>query len=169
MAPVIQECERRSLDYFVLHTGQHYSYEMDRFFEELELPLPRYNLDVGSGSHAEKTGKIMAGVEKHMIREEPDVVLVQGDTNTVMDDALAAAKLHIKVGHVEACLRSYNRTMPEEINRQAADHISDYLFAPTSLSEKNLRAEGIPREKIHVTEIRLWIRCIRTWILPGRG
>ncbi|MHC1688646.1 MAG: non-hydrolyzing UDP-N-acetylglucosamine 2-epimerase [Methanothrix sp.] len=152
MAPVIRECQRRNLDYFVLHTGQHYSYTMDSiFFEQLELPSARYNLDVGSGSHAEQTGKIMAGVEKVLMEERPDVVLVQGDTNTVMAAALAASKLHIKVGHVEAGLRSYDRTMPEEINRVVADHISDYLFAPTDNSRLNLRKEGIAEEKIHVT------------------
>jgi len=125
---------------------------MDRiFFEELELPPARYNLDVGSGSHAEQTGKIMAGVEKVIGAEKPDIVLVQGDTNTVMAGALAASKLHIKVGHVEAGLRSYDRTMPEEINRVVADHISDYLFAPTKNSRQNLLKEGIDKEKIHVT------------------
>lgn len=152
MAPIIRECERRKLDYFVLHTGQHYSHQMDSiFFEQLELPEARYNLDVGSASHAEQTGRIMAGVEKVMMDEKPDVVLVQGDTNTVLAGALAASKLHIKVGHVEAGLRSYDRTMPEEINRVVADHISDYLFAPTENSRENLRKEGISEEKIHVT------------------
>lgn len=152
MSPVIRECERLRLDHFVLHTGQHYSYEMDKvFFEELELPSPRYNLDVGSGSHAEQTSKIMTGVEKVLMEERPDVVLVQGDTNTVMAGALAASKLHIKVGHVEAGLRSFDRNMPEEINRVVADHISDYLFAPTDISRDNLRREGIAEEKIHVT------------------
>jgi UDP-N-acetylglucosamine 2-epimerase (non-hydrolysing) len=103
MAPVIRECQRRSLDYFVLHTGQHYSYEMDRvFFEELELPSPEHNLDVGSGNHGEQTGKILSGVERVLTKESPDLVLVQGDTNTVMARALAASKLDIKVGHVEA-------------------------------------------------------------------
>jgi hypothetical protein len=116
MSPVVRECEKRGLDYFILHTGQHYSYEMDRiFFEELELPQPKYNLDVGSGTHAEQTGKILVGVEKVLMKERPDVVLVQGDTNTVLAGALAATKLHIKVGHVEAGLRSYDRRMPEEI------------------------------------------------------
>lgn len=152
MSPLIRACEKRNLDYFVLHTGQHYSYEMDKaFFDDLELPKPAYNLDVGSGSHAEQTGKIMEGIEKVLIEEKPDVVLVQGDTNTVLAGALAASKLHIKVGHVEAGLRSYDRSMPEEINRVVADHVSDYLFAPTELSKQNLLKEGIEESKIFVT------------------
>lgn len=152
MAPIIRECERRGLDYFVLHTGQHYSYQMDRvFFEELELSRPEYNLDVGSGSHAEQTGRIMDGVEKVLMEKKPEEVLVQGDTNTVMAGALTASKLHIKVGHVEAGLRSYDRSMPEEINRVVADHISDHLFAPTENSRENLRKEGVEEEKIHIT------------------
>ena len=152
MSPLIRECEKRNLDYFVLHTGQHYSYEMDRaFFDDLELPEPAYNLDVGSGSHAEQTGKIMEGIEKVIIKEKPDVVLVQGDTNTVLAGTLAASKIHIKVGHVEAGLRSYDRSMPEEINRVVADHVSDYLFAPTELSKQNLLKEGIEESKIFVT------------------
>ena len=151
MAPVIRECQRRGLEHFVLHTGQHYSYEMDRvFFEQLELPPADYNLDAGSGTHADQTGRIMTGIEKVLMKEEPEVVLVQGDTNTVLAGALAASKLHIKVGHVEAGLRSYDRSMPEEINRIVADHISDYLFAPTENSRKNLMKEGIPEEKISV-------------------
>jgi len=152
MSPVIRECEKKGLDYFILHTGQHYSYEMDRiFFEELELPQPKYNLDVGSGTHAEQTGRIMIGVEKVLIKEKPDVVLVQGDTNTVLAGALAATKLHIKVGHVEAGLRSHDRRMPEEINRVLTDHISDYLFAPTEKAKQNLLREGIDENKIFVT------------------
>jgi len=152
MAPVIRACHKKAKEYFVLHTGQHYSYGMDRiFFEELELPAPDHNLDVGSGSHAEQTGKIMAGIERVLAADPPDIVLVQGDTNTVLAGALAAAKLHIPVGHVEAGLRSFDRRMPEEINRVVADHISDHLFAPTRLARKNLLYEGIDAKKIHVT------------------
>ncbi len=144
MSPLIRECEADERDFFILHTGQHYSFEMDRtFFDELGLPHPWYNLDAGSGNHAEQTGKILAGVEKVLMDEKPDAVLVQGDTNTVLAASLAAAKLHIKVGHVEAGLRSFDRSMPEEINRVVADHVSDYLFAPTEMAEKNLLAEGV--------------------------
>jgi UDP-N-acetylglucosamine 2-epimerase (non-hydrolysing) len=152
MSPVIRECERSGLDYFILHTGQHYTYNMDRvFFEQLELPEAKYNLDVGSSSHGEQTGKMLVGIEKILQKEEPDVVLVEGDTNTVLAGALAASKLHIKVGHVEAGLRSYDRRMPEEINRVLTDHCSDYLFAPTEKARQILLGEGFPNEKIFVT------------------
>ena len=144
MAPVIRECHRRQLDHFVLHTGQHYSYSMDRiFFEDLELGGADFNLEVGSGAHGVQTGKILSGTEKVFKDERPDVVLVQGDTNTVMAAALAATKLGIKVGHVEAGLRSFDRSMPEEINRIIADHISNYLFTPTEASRRYLADEGI--------------------------
>ena len=152
MSPVIRACERENLDYFILHTGQHYSYIMDRvFFEQLELPEAKYNLDVGSGKHGEQTGKILSGVEPVLQKERPDVVLVEGDTNTVLAGALAATKLHIKVGHVEAGLRSYDRKMPEEINRVLTDHCSDYLFAPTETAREILLGEGISATKIFVT------------------
>ena len=129
MSPVIRECSARGLEYSVLHTGQHYSYDMDKiFFEQLDLALPQYNLDVGSGTHGAQTAAILAGVEKILLQHPPRIVLVQGDTNTVCAGALAAAKLHIRVGHVEAGLRSFDRSMPEEINRIVADHIADLLF-----------------------------------------
>jgi UDP-N-acetylglucosamine 2-epimerase (non-hydrolysing) len=151
-SPVIRECERLGLNYFILHTGQHYSYSMDRvFFEQLELLEAKYNLDVGSGSHGEQTGKMLMGVEKVLLREKPTIVLVEGDTNTVLAGALAAVKLGVKVGHVEAGLRSYDRQMPEEINRVLADHCSDLLFAPTEKSRQTLLGEGISCEKIFVT------------------
>jgi len=152
MSPVIRELERRQEDYFILHTGQHYSYNLDRvFFEQLKLPQSKYNLEVGSGSHAEQTGKILIGVEKVLLDENPDIVLVEGDTNSVLAGALAATKLHVEVGHVEAGLRSYDRNMPEEINRILTDHCSDYLFAPTPGAREILLGEGVSKEKIFVT------------------
>jgi len=161
MSPVIRELDRYNslvtghrspITYFILHTGQHYSYNLDRvFFEQLKLPPTKYNLEVGSGSHAEQTAKILIGVENVLQNESPDIVLVEGDTNSVFAGALAAAKLHIKVGHVEAGLRSYDRNMPEEINRTLTDHCSDYLFAPTEKAKTILLSEGIPEAKIFVT------------------
>ena len=152
MSPVIKELEKRQENYFILHTGQHYSYNLDRvFFEQLRLPSARYNLEVGSGSHAEQTGKILIGVERVLQEESPDVVLVEGDTNSVCAGALAAVKLHIKVGHVEAGLRSYDRNMLEAINRTLSDHCSDFLFGPTEKAKAILRGEGIPEEKIFIT------------------
>jgi UDP-N-acetylglucosamine 2-epimerase (non-hydrolysing) len=140
------------MDYFILHTGQHYSYNMDRvFFEQLELPEAKYNLDVGSGSHAEQTGNMLIGIEKVLQKEKPDVVLVEGDTNTVIAGALAAVKLGMKVGHVEAGLRSYDSEMPEEINRVLADRCSHLLFAPTEKSRQILLSEGVSEDKIFVT------------------
>ena len=151
-SPIIRECERLELDYFVFHTGQHYSYNMDSvFFEQLELSEAQYNLNVGSGSHAEQTGKMLMGIEKALDLEKPDVVLVEGDTNTTLAGALAAAKLGVKVGHVEAGLRSYDRMMPEEINRLLTDHCSDLLFAPTEKSRRILQDEGIAEAKVFVT------------------
>jgi UDP-N-acetylglucosamine 2-epimerase (non-hydrolysing) len=152
MSPIIRECEQLNLNYFILHTGQHYNYNMDKvFFEQLELAKPLYNLDVGSGFHGEQTGKILIGIEKILMKEKPDIVLVEGDTNTVLAGSLAATKLHIKVGHVEAGLRSYDRSMPEEMNRVLTDHCSDYLFVPTKKSKQILLSEGISDKKIFLT------------------
>src|SRR3990170_5700784 len=125
---------------------------MDRvFFEHLKLPEAKYNLEAGSGSHSEQTGKIMVGIEKVLMKERPDSVMVQGDTNSVLAGSLAAAKLNIRVAHVEAGLRSHDKRMPEEINRVLADHCSDYLFAPTERSKEALLFEGISEGKIFVT------------------
>jgi UDP-N-acetylglucosamine 2-epimerase (non-hydrolysing) len=160
MSPIIRSCQKKGVDFFVLHTGQHYSYEMDRvFFEELSLPPPDFNLDVGSKSHAEQTGLIMTGIEKILLKEKPEVVLVQGDTNTVLAGTLAASKCYVRggssqpvdVGHIEAGLRSFDRSMPEEVNRIVADHLSTYLFAPTEIAREHLLKEGIPDRKISVT------------------
>lgn len=152
MSPIIRELKKMSIDFIILHTGQHYSYNMDEvFFEQLKLPQANYNLKIGSGTHAEQTGKMLIGIEKILYDEKPDVILVEGDTNTVLAGALAASKLLIKVGHVEAGLRSYDGTMPEEINRVLVDHISEYLFAPTEAAKRNLLREGINEKKIFVT------------------
>jgi len=146
MGPIIRECEKQGIDYCILHNGQHYSHEMDKiFFEQLKLPQAKYNLDVGSGKHGEQTFKMLAGIEEILITDKPDIVLVQGDTNTVLAGVFAASKLQIKIGHFKAGPRSFDRKMPEETNRIIADHISDYLFAPTETSEKHLLNEGIPQ------------------------
>jgi len=152
MSPVIRECVHQKIDHFIIHSNQHYSQNMDAiFFQELELEPPKYNLNVGSGLHGEMTGKILTGVEKILLDEKPDWILVQGDTNTVMAGALAASKINIKIGHIEAGLRSYDRTMPEEINRVVTDHISNALFCPTKKQASILQKENIDKSKIFIT------------------
>ena len=152
MAPIIFELKKKRINHYIIHSGQHYSYNMDKmFFEQLQLSKPRYKLEVGSTDPGMQTGKIIQRVEKVLLKNRPDVVLVQGDTNTVLGGAIAAKKLDIKIGHVEAGLRSFDDTMPEETNRILADHCSDFLFAPTKVSQNNLLREGINRKKIFVT------------------
>ncbi len=138
--------ERDGFVCHIIHTNQHYDHELDAvFFQELGLPQPRANLDVGSHPHGRQTGIMLEGLEKVFGEIRPDVVVVQGDTNTVLAGGLAAAKMHIPVAHLEAGLRSFDRTMPEEINRVVVDHIANFLFAPTPVAAKNLTAEGISR------------------------
>jgi UDP-N-acetylglucosamine 2-epimerase len=143
-ATAVSRLLRARHDEYLLHTGQHYDKEMSAvFFTQLGLPAPDRNLEVGSGEHGAQTGAMLAGTEAVAMEYRPDWVLVYGDTNSTLAGALAAAKLHIRVAHVEAGLRSYDRRMPEEINRVVADHVSDLLFCPTQTGVENLAREGI--------------------------
>ena len=162
MAPIIDEIAKRGIDQIVLHTGQHYDKEMsDNFFRDLEIPSPDYNIHVGSASHGKQTGLMMKGIEEVLVSEKPDIVLVQGDTNAVLAGALVASKLHIAVGHVEAGLRSFDMTMPEEINRRVADVASSMYFVPTVESAINLLAEGFSRRNLIVTGNTVVDACFR--------
>jgi len=153
LSPVIRVCQRREIPFSIVHTGQHYSDELDGvFFEQLDLPIPEYNLAVGSGSHGEQTGAMIAEIESVLKEDQPEIVLVQGDTNSVLAGTIATTKMDgIAIGHVEAGLRSFDREMPEEINRRLADHAADYLFPPTETSREQLLSEGLPDEWITVT------------------
>jgi UDP-N-acetylglucosamine 2-epimerase (non-hydrolysing) len=152
MAPVIRELEKRKIDFTLIHTGQHYSKELSEvFFRQLELAPPDYNLNVGSGSHAQEVGKMIIRAEQVLLKDRPDAILVQGDTNSTLSGALVASKLGVRLGHVEAGLRSYDRSMPEEINRVLTDHASDFLFAPTETAKSNLLKEGISKRNVSIT------------------
>ena len=146
----------------IVHTGQHYSWNMDKiFFEELNLRNPDYNVNVGSGTHSFQTGTMMIEIEKIIEKEQPEVLVVQGDTNTSLAGALAAAKMHVPVAHIEAGCRSHNKKMPEEINRIMADHCSTILFSIDKESHQNLINEGIPEDQIHLVGNTAVEACLR--------
>lgn len=146
---VIHEHDKSNLHEVIIHTGQHYDVNMsDVFFAEMRIPQPDYNLGIGGGSHGAMTGQMLEKIEYVLLKEKPDVVMVYGDTNSTLAGALAAAKLHIPVAHVESGLRSFNRKMPEEINRILTDNISDFLFAPSQCAIRNLEKEGFAKDKI---------------------
>lgn len=149
-APVGRALDRAGVTEVLLHTGQHYDPGMSGvFFDELGIRHPHYNLEVGSGSHAAQTAAMLVGIENVLVKEHPAVVLIYGDTNSTLAGAMAAAKLHFPVAHVEAGLRSFNRAMPEEINRVVADSLSTLLFCPTGMAARNLAREGIT-EGVHI-------------------
>ncbi|MCP4665708.1 MAG: UDP-N-acetylglucosamine 2-epimerase (non-hydrolyzing) [Deltaproteobacteria bacterium] len=150
-APVIRALSKRGgFDQVLIHTGQHYDFNMSRvFFGELDMPEPDINLGIGSGSHAVQTARIMMRLETAMLKQRPDLALVYGDVNSTMAAALVCAKLLIPVGHVEAGLRSFDRTMPEEINRILTDHIGDLCFTHSEQADKNLLREGMAGERIY--------------------
>ena len=182
--------EKTRTPYFMIHSGQHYSFEMDKvFFKELDLPVPQYALGIKSKSpvlQGDHTGRMLAHIEEVLLKEKPTHVLVQGDTNTVLAGSLAASKisttssfsgLRFTLGHVEAGLRSFDREMPEEINRFISDHLSDVLFPPTEAAKKNLLREGVDKKKIVVTgntivdavkqNLRIAERCVKLKDLIG--
>ncbi len=144
----------RSVDEILLHTGQHYDRNMsDIFFQELGIPAPKYNLGIAAGNHGAMTGRMLEEIERVLLLENPEYVLIYGDTNSTLAGALAAAKLQIPVAHVEAGLRSFNRAMPEEVNRVLSDHLSSLLFAPTRAAVENLKNEGITKGVFHTGDV----------------
>lgn len=152
VAPLFEKFKKhRAIKPVLVHTGQHYDFRMSKiFFRDLNIPKPNYNLGVGSGSHAWQTAKMMEKIEPLFLKEKPNLIIVVGDVNSTLAGALTAAKLHIPVAHIEAGLRSYDKTMPEEINRRLTDHLSDYLFVTEQSGVENLINEGISRNKIYL-------------------
>jgi UDP-N-acetylglucosamine 2-epimerase (non-hydrolysing) len=149
---IIKECEKQNVNFFIIHTGQHYSYCMDKIFlKELQLPEVNFHLEIGSAPHGEQIGKMLIGIEKVLKTNFPSCMIVLGDPNSALAGALVAKKMHIPVCHIEAGRRSYNKNMQEEINRIIIDHISDLLFTPTLLTKKNLMREGINKDNVILT------------------
>ena len=155
IAPLMKEIKKyRQIESILVHTGQHYDFEMSQvFFQELKIPKPDYNLEVRSNSHAWQTAKIMLKLEPVVLKEKPDLIFVIGDVNSTLAGALVGAKLNIKIAHIEAGPRTYEKDMPEEINRVLVDHISDLLFCPTKISIENLKEEGIKKGVYNVGDI----------------
>jgi UDP-N-acetylglucosamine 2-epimerase len=154
LSRAIRECRERPIEELIVHTGQHYDPQLSEvFFEELDIPQPSANLEVGSGSHGQQTAAILERVEAYLLDTRPDAVVVYGDTNSTLAGALAAVKLQVPVAHIEAGLRSRNRAMPEELNRVATDHLSDLLLAPTDTAMRNLAAEGLAARSCLVGDV----------------
>lgn len=155
IAPLFEEFKKhKSIKRVLVHTGQHYDFEMSPvFFKELKIPKPDYNLKVGSGSHAWQTAKMMEKLEPLLLKEKPDLAIVMGDVNSTLAGALTAAKMHIPVAHIESGVRSFDMSMPEEINRRLTDQISDFLFCPTKTAVENLKKEGVKKGVYNVGDV----------------
>ncbi len=162
LSPLIPLLEKE-FEHFIIHTGQHYDYELDGvFFDELHLRQPDYNLGIGSHPPGKQTGMMLEKIEEVLLREKPDCIIVEGDTNTVLAGSLAAAKLHIKIAHVEAGCRNFNKSTPEEVNRIVADHFSEFLFPADENSRRHLLQEGLPEHKIYsVGSNTVYDACMR--------
>jgi len=150
MAAFHRACMKKDIKHYILHTGQHYDANMSEvFFDELDIPKPDQNLGIGGGSHGENTGRMIEAIEAILLKEKPDWLVVFGDTDSTLAAAIAATKIHIPIAHIEAGLRSFNRTMPEEVNRVLTDHVSSLLFTGTLSANENLKNEGVPESCIH--------------------
>jgi UDP-N-acetylglucosamine 2-epimerase (non-hydrolysing) len=162
LSPIDHAFKAAGIEHVIVHTGQHYDHEMsESFFEELEISQPAYNLEVGSASHGVQTGQMLMGLEKIFLDENPDWVLVYGDTNSTLAGTLAAVKIHLKVAHLEAGLRSFNRAMPEEHNRVVTDHTADLLLAPSQIAMEHLKREGLEKKSLLVGDVMTDV-CFKT-------
>ncbi|MEQ8612627.1 MAG: UDP-N-acetylglucosamine 2-epimerase (non-hydrolyzing) [Gammaproteobacteria bacterium] len=162
--------ERQDIEEILVHTGQHYDKDMsDIFFNELNIPEPKYNLGINQGTHGEMTGKMLESIEKVLVKESPNMVIIYGDTDSTLAGALAAAKLMIPIAHVEAGLRSYNRNMPEEINRVLSDHVSNLLLCPTNAAVKNLEKEGVANGVHQVGDVMYDVALLMKKLAPSKS